>query len=140
MGGKLSLLMIEIDFFKNYNDTYGFNKGDDCLKIVANMLTRGVLRSDDFVARYGGKEFVVVLPSTDESGAHIVAEKLLSIIRNCKIPHEKSDVANHVTISIGVTTGKADFSQTTDEYINRAHKMLTKSMLDGHNRYSFESV
>jgi diguanylate cyclase (GGDEF)-like protein len=135
--GNLTLLMIEIDFFKDYNDTYGFNMGDNCLKFVASLLTKSVSRTEDFVARYGGKEFVVVLPNTDENGARIISEKILAAIRSCRIPHEKNEAADYVTISIGAATGKADSSQTSSQYIDRAHKMLLKSMQDGYNRYSF---
>jgi len=139
-GGYLSLLMVEIDFFKEYNDTYGYNKGDNCLKIIAHMLAKGVSRAEDFVARYGGKEFVVVLPNADENGAHTIAQRLLSIIRECKIPHEKDGVLNYVTISIGAAAGKTDYSQSGDEYINKVSKLLDKSKQDGHNRYTFESL
>jgi len=139
-GGYLSLLMVEIDFFSQYNDTYGYNKGDRCLKIIANMLARGVSRAEDFVARYSGKEFVVVLPNADENGARTIAQKLLSIIRECKIPHEKNGAADYVTISIGATASKTDYSQSRDEYVNKAIKLLDKSRQDGHNRYTFESL
>jgi diguanylate cyclase (GGDEF)-like protein len=139
-GGKLTLLMIEIDFFRLFNDTYGYNKGDNCLKIVANALAKGVSRAEDFVARYGGKEFIVVLPNADENGAHVVAQKLLSKIRECKIPHEKNEAADCVTISIGAVTGKADHSQSIDGYISLANEMLNKSIQNGRNRCSFETL
>jgi len=139
-GGKLTLMMIDIDFFKEYNDTYSYNKGDSCLKIVAKTLSKSVSRTEDFVARYGGKEFVVVLPNTDEKGAQIIAQKILSTIRECKIPHEKNEAASYVTISIGATTGKVDFSQSRDLYINQAGELLKKSIQNGHNRFTFESL
>ena len=139
-GGKLSLLMIDIDFFRLFNDIYGYNKGDNCLKIVANALVKGASRAEDFAARYSGNEFIVVLPNTDENGAHVIAQKLLSTIRDCKIPHEKNEAAGFVTISIGAVTGKADHSQSTDAYINLANQMLNKSIQDGRNRYSFEAL
>jgi len=137
---KLTLLILDIDFFKSYNDTYGYNKGDTCLQIVAHALVRSVARTEDFVARYGSKEFVVVLPNTDENGAHTISQKLLAVIRECKIPHEKSSAANYVTVSIGATTGKADFSQNGDDYLNRASEMLHKSIENGYNQYTFAAL
>jgi len=139
-GGKLTVLMIDIDFFKEYNNKYGYNAGDNCLKFIANILSKTVSRSEDFVARYGGKEFVVVLPNTDENGAQVIAQRSLAVIRDCKIPHEINNAANFVTISIGAVTGTPEFSQSPDEYIKRAGEMLKKSIQDGCNRYSFETI
>jgi diguanylate cyclase (GGDEF)-like protein len=133
----LSLLMIDIDFFKRYNDTYGHVEGDKCLKIVAQTLSRSITRADDFVARYGGEEFVVVLPNTDEQGAQLIAEKLLENIRKCNIPHEQNDAANCLTISIGATTSKAAYTHTVDDFVKKADEMLYKSKQNGRNRYSF---
>ena len=132
--GTLSLMMIDIDFFKKYNDTYGHSKGDDCLKIVAETLMQGIKRADDFIARYGGEEFAVVMPNTGEKGAESIANELLESIRSCNIPHKKSDIADHVTISIGVTTGNVDHTQTPDDYVKQADEMLYKSKQDGRNR------
>jgi len=139
-GGKLSLLVISIDFFKNYNDAYGYNKGDSCLKIVANLLTKGISRAEDFVARYTGKEFIAVLPNTDENGAHIIAQRFISIIKECKIPHEKNEVSDILTISIGAVTGSVNHSQNGDEYIGRAYELMNQSMADGYNRFTFENL
>jgi diguanylate cyclase (GGDEF)-like protein len=136
----LSLMMIDIDFFKNYNDTYGHNEGDKCLKAVAKALTDGITRSDDFVARYGGEEFVVVLPNTEEIGARLIANKLLENVRNRNIPHTNSAAADHVTVSIGVTTGNVGSMQIGEEYVKRADEMLYKSKNNGRNRYNFESL
>ena len=137
-GGQLTLMMIEIDFFQRYNDTYGYNKGDTCLKIIANTLSKGISRTEDFIARYGGKEFAVVLPNTDENGARIIAQKLISLTGECKIPHEKSEAASHVTISIGIATGKTELSRSRDDYIKAANEMLNKSIQEGCNRYTLE--
>ena len=139
-GSVLSLMMIDIDFFKRYNDTYGHSGGDICMKIVAETLSKSITRADDFVARYGGEEFVVVLPNTDEYGACLIAEKLLQSIRDRNIPHEKNDAANCVTISIGVTTGKTEYTQNAEDYIKRADEMLYISKQDGRNRYTFGSL
>jgi diguanylate cyclase (GGDEF)-like protein/PAS domain S-box-containing protein len=136
-GGKLGLMMIDIDFFKNYNDTYGHSKGDTCLKNVAQALAKSVTRADDFVARYGGEEFVAVLPNTDENGACIVAERLLKNVRSCNIPHEESSAASIVTISIGVTASDISHTQGVDDYVKRADEMLYKSKQSGRNQYNF---
>ena len=139
-GGMLSLLMIDIDFFQKYNDKYGYSKGDNCLKIVANALLKGVSRTEDFVARYGGDKFVVVLPNTGEEGARTITRKLLEFINECKIPYEEDGVSGYVTISAGLTTGKVSFSQSGDEYIRRAGEILNKSKQNGRNRYIFENL
>jgi diguanylate cyclase (GGDEF)-like protein len=138
--GTLSLMMIDIDFFKLYNDTYGHSEGDNCLKIVAKTLSKAIIRSDDFVARYGGEEFAAVLPNTDEKGARLIAGKLLEKIRNCKVQHEKSSVAGYVTISIGITTGTVNHKQSAEDYIKRADEMLYASKQSGRNKYSFATL
>jgi diguanylate cyclase (GGDEF)-like protein len=133
----LSLLMIDIDYFKKFNDTYGHIEGDKCLKTIAETLKKSITRTDDFVARYGGEEFVVVLPHTDENGARLIANRLHENIRKSCIPHRKSDVAKYVTISIGGTTGIVNHVQDGDDYIRRADEMLYLSKQNGRNRSSF---
>jgi len=132
----LSLLMVDVDNFKKYNDTYGHIEGDHCLKIIAHALVSCVTRVDDFVARYGGEEFAVVLPNTDANGARLIAEKLCEKVRNKNIPHEKNDAANCVTISVGGTTGCTIHTQSANDYIEMADKMLYLSKHEGRNRAS----
>jgi len=139
-GGLFSLLLIDIDHFKMFNDTYGHIEGDKCLTMVAEVLSNCVMRDDDFVARYGGEEFVAVLPNTDESGARIVAKKMHEKIRLCKIPHKKSGVSNFVTISIGGATGNVDRTQSGGDYIKRADEMLYASKQGGRNRSTFQTL
>ncbi len=136
-GGIISLMMIDIDYFKNYNDAYGHIEGDNCLKMIAKALQDSAVRADDFIARYGGEEFVVVLPNTDAAGARIMADKIMENVHNCRIPHEKSKVADYVTISIGVMTGKVEHTHSSDTYIQRADEMLYESKQGGRNRCSF---
>ncbi|MCL2665755.1 MAG: sensor domain-containing diguanylate cyclase, partial [Defluviitaleaceae bacterium] len=138
--GHLSLIMIDIDRFKNYNDTYGHYEGDQCLIKIAETLTKCITRTDDFIARYGGEEFIAVLPNTDENGACLLAEKLMESIRSCKIEHKTSDVNKYVTISIGVTTGTVSHLQQGHDYIKRADEMLYLSKQQGRNRYMFGSL
>ena len=138
--GTLSLMMIDIDYFKKYNDTYGHNMGDICLKTVANALSQCLTRADDFAARYGGEEFLIVLPNTNETGARGIANKLLENVRDLDIPHEKSRVAKCVTISIGVTSGIVNHLQTGEDYIQKADEMLYESKRNGRNKYTFSSL
>jgi diguanylate cyclase (GGDEF)-like protein len=139
-GGLLSILLIDIDFFKRYNDTYGHIEGDNCLKIVAQTLFNSITRADDFAARYGGEEFVVVLPNTDEQGVKTIAEKLLDNIRNCNIPHINNDAANCLTISIGATTGKVMHIHNVGNFVKKADEMLYKAKQNGRNKYFFEQL
>jgi len=133
----LSILMIDIDFFKRYNDTYGHVEGDRCLKAVAQTLAQCITRADDFVARYGGEEFIVVLPNTDEYGARLIADKMLDNIREMYMIHEKSDAADYVTVSIGGTTGIVLHTHNADDFVQKADEMMYKSKQEGRNRCSF---
>jgi len=133
----LTIMMIDVDFFKRYNDIYGHGMGDDCLKAIAIALSRAVKRAGDFVARYGGEEFVVVLPYTGEAGAESTAVKLLESVRALRIPHEQSDAADHVTISIGVTTVKVVHGHDYMDYIKRADEALYVSKQTGRNKYTY---
>ncbi|MCE5252263.1 diguanylate cyclase [bacterium] len=99
----VSLLMIDIDYFKRFNDTYGHLRGDECLREVARAIEQTVNRSGDFVARYGGEEFVVLLPGTKEKGAQKVAEAIQSRLRDMAIEHQESDIGKFVTVSIGIS-------------------------------------
>jgi diguanylate cyclase (GGDEF)-like protein len=135
--GLISMLMIDIDFFKNYNDTYGHVEGDNTLKRVAKALNDSVTRTDDFVARYGGEEFLVVLPNTDEEGARMMARRVMENVRKCGIPHESSAADALLTVSIGVASGKANHSVETGYYISRADELLYASKRGGRNRYTY---
>lgn len=135
--GILSVLMIDVDFFKKYNDTYGHGKGDNCLKTIAGIFAQTLFRKEDFVARYGGEEFVVVLPLCNERGAHKVANRLLQNIRDAAIPHEENEAAKYVTVSIGVTSGFAEHTRGGSDYIKKADEALYMSKKNGRDRYTF---
>jgi diguanylate cyclase (GGDEF)-like protein len=135
-GGHLSVLMMDVDNFKKYNDTYGHAMGDDCLKAVAEALAASITRTDDFVARYGGEEFTVVLPNTGEDGARKIADAILENVRAKNVPHEKNE-AGIVTISIGVTSGYVTQPQDGTDYIKRADEALYMSKQNGRNRYTY---
>lgn len=136
-GGELSVLMLDVDYFKLYNDTYGHSKGDVCLKIVAETITGSLSRAADFAARFGGEEFVVVLPDTNQSGAWMIAERILKNIRLKNIIHEKNQAADCVTISIGITTSKVTHTQNGKDYIKLADQALYKSKLNGRDQITY---
>jgi diguanylate cyclase (GGDEF)-like protein len=135
-GKALSILLLDVDYFKKYNDFYGHGKGDDCLKVIAKVLAGTVMRADDFAARYGGEEFIVVLPDTDEAGAELVGKSLLEGIRNLCVPHEESHISSHVTISIGSTTVYPKRNDKFKDYIMFADEALYTSKKNGRNQYT----
>jgi diguanylate cyclase (GGDEF)-like protein/PAS domain S-box-containing protein len=100
----LSLVMLDIDYFKQYNDHYGHLEGDQCLKLVARILGTAATRARDFVARFGGEEFVLVLPETDEAAARKIAERCRELIAQAQIAHARSGIGTTLTISLGVNT------------------------------------
>jgi diguanylate cyclase (GGDEF)-like protein len=102
--GCISIIMADIDSFKGFNDHYGHQAGDNCLRLVARILTRAAKRPGDLVARYGGEEFVIVLPNTDIKGAETVAEEIRLLVRHQRIRHEGSVVDKVVTMSLGVAS------------------------------------
>jgi len=130
----LSLVFADIDYFKRYNDSYGHQAGDDCLKQVADSLQETVHRPADLVSRYGGEEFVLILPDTTSEGALAVAEKMLRQISGLKIPHKNSDSADHVTLSIGVATLSPEEGSSPDILVKAADKVLYKAKEKGRNR------
>jgi len=105
-GLPISLVMFVIDFFKLYNDTYGHQAGDDCLKLITSTISLKINRSSDLFARYGGEEFAIVLPGTNLAGAVKVAEAVRCAVEEIKIPHSQSKVSKNVTISVGVVSSE----------------------------------
>lgn len=128
----LSVIMIDIDSFKTYNDNYGHLAGDDCLRIVAKILMSNLLRPVDMVARYGGEEFVVLLPNTSLDGAKLVAERLRASIESENILHDYSPVGKHITISAGCAEKVA--GQAPNQLIDVADKNLYKAKENGRNQ------
>lgn len=133
----LSLLMIDIDHFKRYNDAYGHLMGDDCLVAVAAILKSALGRADDFVARYGGEEFVAVLPNTDEEGARRVAERFLEKVQQAGIVHAENSAADWLTISIGGTSGRVLEKSDARDFIQKADEALYISKRKGRNQYNY---
>lgn len=130
----ISLLLIDIDFFKQYNDFYGHIVGDDCLKHVAQALSSAATRSRDFVARYGGEEFVMVLPEADSDAALRIAERCQSAISKLAIPHLQSEVDEWLTISIGAGTLIPTHSDDLREFIDEVDQALYKAKQQGRNQ------
>jgi diguanylate cyclase (GGDEF)-like protein/PAS domain S-box-containing protein len=136
-GKPLSLIMCDIDYFKFYNDTYGHLKGDECLRQVAEALKNAVNRPGDLVARFGGEEFIVLLPETELEGALKVAEVLRDKIESLKIKHQKSLVSNYLTISLGVATAIPSREDAAMELISSADAALYQAKNEGRNRVAF---
>jgi len=128
----ISLMMIDIDHFKQFNDTYGHVAGDKCLIYVAQALQKSLHRSSDLVARYGGEEFVVVLPGTED--AFTPAEASRSNIENLRLPNEKSSVSKYVTISVGVATMVPENDSLLSEFIGKADRALYEAKETGRNK------
>ena len=129
----VSLLMLDIDRFKAFNDTYGHQAGDDCIRQVAEVLKRGARRPADVVARYGGEELCVILPDTREEGAHQLAEQLREAVRGLRIEHSGSE-KNIVTVSIGRATASETEVLTSEEMIRRADVALYSAKTGGRDR------
>jgi diguanylate cyclase (GGDEF)-like protein/PAS domain S-box-containing protein len=136
-GKPLSLVMCDIDYFKYYNDTYGHLQGDECLRKVAGALQKAVNRAGDLVARFGGEEFIVVLPETDPEGVVKVAEMLREKVESLKIEHKKSPVSSYLTISLGVATAVPSREDAARELISSADMALYQAKKEGRNRVSF---
>lgn len=127
----LSLLFMDVDHFKLYNDTYGHGAGDDCLRQVASAIKKAVLRPADLAARYGGEEFVVLLPTTDALGAEEVAERILRTVDSLAIPHKRSLVSYHVTVSIGICTMLPSDKNSIAIFVENADAALYKAKTSG---------
>jgi diguanylate cyclase (GGDEF)-like protein len=139
-GHPLSLIMLDVDFFKNFNDSYGHVLGDNCLKEVAYTLRGSLHRPMDFAARYGGEEFACILPDTEHKGAIVIAEQIRLNIENLKIPHRKSTVADHITVSIGVFTVFSYSKTCPSEILTRADQQLYRAKQGGRNRICFNEI
>jgi diguanylate cyclase (GGDEF)-like protein/PAS domain S-box-containing protein len=136
----LSLIMIDVDFFKQYNDHYGHIQGDECLKKIAQSLSLAATRPRDIVARFGGEEFVLLLPESDENAARQVAERCHRMVEALNIPHETSLAERFVTISMGVGTIKSFSEMKPTHLIEAADKLLYKAKQNGRNRIEFASL
>ena len=130
----ISLIMLDIDFFKKYNDTYGHQGGDETLKSIALILKDMEKRPGDLAARYGGEEFAIILPETDPAGVSEVAYAVLDRVRAKRIRHESSDIANILTVSVGTATMTPARSSQPDSLVAIADKALYKAKHAGRNQ------
>ncbi|MBW7053425.1 GGDEF domain-containing protein [Klebsiella pneumoniae] len=131
----LALMMIDVDYFKRYNDRYGHQAGDECLSSVAQVLKMAVRAEGDLVARYGGEEFVVVLPEVSLAHATAIAERIQQKIREAGLPHAASAVASEVTVSIGIVA--SDGTVPIETLIARADSALYQAKNKGRNQWSY---
>lgn len=137
IGNYLSLIMVDIDFFKNYNDTYGHQAGDVCLRRVANTLSGTVKRAGDITARYGGEEFAIILPDTSREDSALVSEKLRKNIESLGIVHESSSVSDKVTISLGYASVIPSRKSSPDDLIIMADRALYQAKKGGRNQVRY---
>ncbi|WP_019614870.1 diguanylate cyclase [Psychromonas ossibalaenae] len=131
--GPLAVLIMDIDYFKRYNDIYGHLAGDDCLKQVSAALLHSKRRSTDFIARYGGEEFLFILPNTTPDGAQKMAAEVLAKVNALNITHEGNSAAAHVTMSIGIAGGCYQENLNSAELLEKADKALYKAKKSGKN-------
>jgi len=136
MKGYISVIMIDIDYFKQFNDTYGHMVGDECLKKVAQALDKVCEREIDLVARYGGEEFVAVLPGTNIEGASIVAQAMKDCIIALEIPHQGSTIGDCLSISLGVSSNSCIGIEAPQALLKKADEALYKAKTNGRNQFS----
>jgi diguanylate cyclase (GGDEF)-like protein len=136
---NVSVLLMDIDCFKLYNDNYGHIAGDQCLRDVSKVICKSLHRDSDFVARYGGEEFVCVLPDTDSKGAQEIATHIIEKLKHNALPHIYSNVADYVTISIGITTSQPNALLTAEAIIKQADTALYAAKKTGKNTYRLYS-
>jgi len=134
----ISVLMVDIDYFKPYNDCYGHAAGDGCLQAVAQRLASIATRPGDMTARYGGEEFILMLPNTDQDHARMVAEHLCTSICDLNIEHLHSKVHEHVTISVGLADAVPIPNQDEHDLIKLADQALYAAKDNGRNRVAVD--
>lgn len=130
----LSLLIVDVDHFKAYNDCYGHLPGDEALRRVAEAISAGCYRPADLAARFGGEEFAIILPNTPIEGANMVAERIRSSIEALQIPHMRSSTGTHLTASIGGVTMQPDREASVIDFIGKADQALYRAKQQGRNR------
>jgi len=136
----ISVILIDIDFFKQYNDFYGHLAGDDCLREVAQCLSKTLRRPTDVFARYGGEEFVAVLPSTNADGARIIAEKMRLTVASSGVEHKPSNISEVVSISLGIATTIPLIEHHPRKFIQTADSALYDAKRQGRNCVASKSI
>jgi diguanylate cyclase (GGDEF)-like protein len=132
--GNLSLILLDVDFFKAYNDTYGHQSGDRCLQQVALLILGTIRRPADLAARYGGEEFAIILPNTDLAGATYIAHALQQKLRDSAIPHSGSKISPYLTISFGIASASPEPDQSPHSLISQADRALYQAKQQGRDR------
>ena len=130
----LSIIMLDLDRFKLYNDSYGHLQGDLCLRQVAQAIESTIKRSQDLVARYGGEEFIVILPDVNLAGAIVVAEKIRAQVKALNIPHPNSGISPHLTVSLGLASTIPELNSHPDTLIEAADRALYLAKQQGRDR------
>jgi len=133
-GKPLALILADVDHFKRYNDTYGHQKGDDCLKAVAGAMRHAARRKVDMVARYGGEEFAMLLPDTPAVSALLVAGRVLELVRDLRLPHQNSSTSDHITISLGVCATVPSAETRPEQLVKVADAALYDAKSKGRNQ------
>lgn len=136
-GSVLSLIMLDIDHFKKFNDSYGHLVGDRCIQMIAMTLKNSVGRASDIVARYGGEEFIVILPETDKNGARDLGEAMRKAIESLAIPHETSETSPYVTVSVGILTASPTALASPDQALKLVDEALYHAKANGRNQVKF---
>jgi diguanylate cyclase (GGDEF)-like protein len=136
----ISLIMIDIDFFKKYNDTYGHLKGDECLAAIAGEIKKNAMRPRDVASRFGGEEFIMMLPETDLDGAVFLVKSLLKAVENLNIEHESSPIDNRVTLSIGIISLIPNKNNDMDTLLKMSDDALYEAKKDGRNCFKIYNV
>ncbi|MCE2570956.1 sensor domain-containing diguanylate cyclase [Motilimonas eburnea] len=131
---SMSMILLDIDYFKPYNDNYGHQQGDDALRLVADTLAKTSKRTTDWVARYGGEEFAILLPDTDAQGALYIAQVICDAVAQRNIPHQHSNVAKHITVSLGVATLTPAPQLECEQLIEQADLALYQAKANGRNQ------
>jgi diguanylate cyclase (GGDEF)-like protein len=137
---SISVIMVDVDFFKAFNDTYGHLAGDECLKMVAGVIQSKLKRPQDLAARYGGEEFCCILPGTDHAGAVAIATSIKDGVANLGIRHEGSTIENYVTVSLGVATLICDEEINSETIVNLADERLYWAKKNGRNQVGSEAI
>ena len=136
----LGLILLDGDYFKLYNDTYGHQKGDWCLQQVASVLKKVAHRAGDLPARYGGEEFALILPNTELQGIEYLARLINKFVQELNIPHQASKVASIVTVSVGYSVSFWDSRFTAEDLIHAADAALYQAKAQGRNQTQYRSL
>ena len=136
----IAMIMIDIDNFKAFNDNYGHLAGDNCLQKISKAMQKSLKRPRDFIARFGGEEFVAILPETDSEGAKHTAERIRKDVYGLNIPHKYSKVKEYVTISLGIGFTDVPEMFVFEEVLDKADEALYEAKESGKNKYCFEQL